>query len=54
MVGKYGPLIGAVDQGTSSSRFLVREIMKIHMRTKKRNLIILLSFLRFSQRNERN
>lgn len=23
MVGKYGPLIGAIDQGTSSSRFLV-------------------------------
>ena len=24
MVGKYGPLIGAIDQGTSSSRFLVQ------------------------------
>ena len=23
MVGKHGPLIGAIDQGTSSSRFLV-------------------------------
>lgn len=30
MVGKYGPLIGAIDQGTSSSRFLVFWVMDLN------------------------